>query len=154
MTTPTPAAASAAVAPQGGQSAALPSGLSVQQVLEQMAAMQSQLDRLMGNQPVVEGPREKKTYYHQVPGSSICVTRKGPRGEQLPTTYYFYGGELTTDIPEVQDFLEAIVDVGGSPVTSRAPGSPDSSLSTAAQEVVNIAAATIDKLGAEAGPKR
>ena len=153
MSTPTPAAASAA-APQGGQQATLPTGLSVQQVLEQMAAMQAQLDRLLGNQPVVEGPREKKTYYHQTPGSSICVTRKGPRGEQLPSTYYFYGGELTTDIPEVQDFLEGICDVPGSPVHSRRTNTPDAAMVDAAQEVVAIAAATIDKLGPEAGPKR
>ena len=128
--------------------------MSVQQVLDQMAAMQAQLDRLLGNQPVQEGPREKKTYYHQIPGSSICVVRKGPKGEQLPTTYYFYGGVLETDIPEVQDFLEGICDVAGSPVHSQHVATPDRDVQDAAAAVVAIAAATIDKLGAEAGPKR
>jgi hypothetical protein len=133
---------------------ALPSGLSVTQLMEQMAAMQSQLNQLLGTEPRSEAPREKKTYYHQVPGSSICVTRKGPRGEQLPEMFYFYGGQLTTDIPEVQDFLEGIVDRAGSPVYSIADVPVDATAAAAAAEVIAAAAATIDKLGPEAGVRK
>lgn len=153
----TPAAPAAlATAAQATQnpSTALPSGLSVVQLMEQMALMQSQLNQLLGNEPKVEGPREKKTYYHQVPGSSICVVRKGPRGEQLPETFYFYGGVLETNIPEVQDFLDGIVDRGGSPVYSQQSHESDATAQAAASEVIALAAATIDKLGPEAGVRK
>lgn len=158
MTNPQLASAIAAATANAANSAAatssaIPGGLSVAQLMEQMAEMQAQLNKLMGNAPAERGPREMKTYYHQIPGSNIVVVVKGPHGEHLPETFHFYGGQLETDIPEVQDFLDGILRSPGSPVSIKpAAGNPD--MAEVAGKVRDLAAASLDKLGAEAGVKQ
>lgn len=138
----------------GSQAGSMPGGLSVLQLMEQMAAMKAQIDAMLQRPEAAPVKREMKTYYHQVPGSAICVTTKGPSGEHLPRTFHFYGGQLETDIPEVQDFLDGICDRQGTPVFSKPHNAPDAAMQEVKDRVIAIAAASIDKLGAEAGPRQ
>lgn len=137
----------------------IPGGISVQLLAEQLIAQQQQMaeqqrliDRLLGKaaeqEPTQE--RKRKVYYHRVEGSSFVVMRKGPGNAMLPETHHFYGGVLITKDPLLQDELDGICDMPGSPVTSRHPSGKDVLLQEAALEVVHIAERTIDKLGAEA----
>lgn len=133
-----------------------PTGVSAADLQNQLLLLQEQMARLMAVQaPQAEVAREPKTYYHQTPGSSIVVTTRGPRGEQIPKTMVFFEGRITTADPDAQDFLDAIVDGAGVPIYSKSPrGKQDEEAAAAAAEVVKAAARTIDKLGAEAGVKQ
>jgi len=144
MTTP--------VAPAFTETVQIPGGLSVNQLLEQMAIMQAQLNTLSGkvDGPASNLPREEKTYYHRTEGSTIVVCKKGPRGEQIPMTATFYGGRITTTDPDVQDFLDDIVDAPGSSVYSGKPVGADPAAVAAALVVQEIAAKSIDRMGSEA----
>lgn len=133
-----------------------PAGVSAADLQNQLQELQAQMARLLAVQgPAEEAPRELKTYYHQTPGSTIVVTTRGPRGEQIPETFTFIEGRITTANPAVQDFLDGIVDGPGVPIYSKSPrGKADEAAAAAAAEVIKSAARTIDKLGAEAGVVR
>lgn len=133
-----------------------PAGVSAADLQIQLQLLQEQMARLMAVQaPAVPAAREPKTYYHQTPGSSIVITRRGARGEQIPETLVFFEGRITTADPDAQDFLDGIVDGPGVPIYSHSPrGKQDEAAAAAAAEVVKAAARTIDKLGAEAGVKQ
>ena len=161
--TPVPPVAPSVMAPVGLPAAAhtgppvgIPTGVSAADLQIQLQLLQEQMARLMAVQgPAPEAARELKTYYHQTPGSTIVVTTRGPRGEQLPETFTFIEGRITTANPAVQDFLDGIVDGPGVPIYSSSPrGKADEAAAAAAAEVIKSAARTIDKLGAEAGVVR
>lgn len=139
-----------------GPPVGIPTGVSAADLQIQLQLLQEQMARLMAVQaPQQETARELKTYYHQTPGSSIVITRRGARGEQIPETLVFFEGRITTADPDAQDFLDGIVDGPGVPIYSQSPrGKQDEAAAAAAAEVVKAAARTIDKLGAEAGVKQ
>jgi len=139
-----------------GPPVGIPTGPSAADLQIQLQLLQEQMARLMAVQaPQQEATREAKTYYHQTPGSSVVITRRGARGEQIPETLVFFEGRITTADPDAQDFLDGIVDGAGVPIYSKSPrGKQDEAAAAAAAEVVKAAARTIDKLGAEAGVKQ
>lgn len=149
-------ATAAAVAPhmQGG-SPAVPQGVSIQQMMEQMQQMAEEIAKLKGQAPGAEPPdTSEKTYYHRNAGSNIVIMRRGPNGENIPETLFFNAvGELTTSDPVVHAFLKPILNAPGSPISLLEKKTDDPLLKQAAKEVQEAAARSIEKMGAEA-PKQ
>jgi hypothetical protein len=168
--TPVPSQNASVMAPVGEPKAAhlgaphgIPAGPSNQELMlqiQQQGNMLAELSAMLMTakargfvpEELVDTPPEMRTYYHQTPGSNIVVTRRGPNGEHLPETVHFdHHGEITTDDPVVQQFLDGIADKTGVPIYTKKAPLVDVAAQKAAEEVQAIAARTIEKLGPEAG---
>lgn len=165
--TPTPPQNASVMAPVGTPHAAhlgppvgIPSGPSAQELMLQIEKLNAVIGELQARESLpmararatmeAELPVEK-TYYHQTPGSSIVITKRGPQGEHIPETVHFdYHGELVTSDRDVQQFLDGIVNRPGVPVWTKKAPLVAFDAAHAANEVVQAAARSIDKLGAEA----
>lgn len=166
VNTPVPQQNPSVMTPVGNPAAAhlgppqgIPSGPSAAELMlqiENMGRMIAELQAGGASLMARSAPQEvvEKTYYHQTPGSNIIVTRRGPQGEHIPEVVSFdHRGELVTSDEVVQAFIEGIVDRPGVPIYRKHAPEVAPDAAAAASEVAQIAARSIDKLGAEASKK-
>lgn len=123
-------------------------GPTVAELMKEIAALKAMMKQ--GAQAVPEEeqlPRELKTYFHRNPGSVIYVNKRGPRGDNQAVMFQFNAlGELTTDDPDAQDFLDELVDRPGVPIYSKQVQGVDPELAATAAAVKANAERSIDRL--------
>jgi hypothetical protein len=161
--TPVPQQSASLMAPVGqpaaahvGPPAGIPSGPSNQELMLLIQQQGKILADLQARGISFEALEEEaapvmKRYFHQTPGSNIVVTDRGPTGEHIPRVVHFdHHGELESNDPVVQAFLDPIVNKPGVPIYTKAAPQEDPAMKQMAEEVKSIASETIVKLGPEA----